>query len=89
MAIAPGAEDLPNPGPLTEGQRKLIKATVPVLEQHGDEITRVFYKEMLEANPILRNVFNHTKQQVRLVYGIEVVNVQSCLNCREGIKRRR
>lgn len=58
------ADNLPNPGPLTEAQRKLVKATVPVLEQHGDAITSLFYKQMLEANPELRNVFNHSKQQV-------------------------
>lgn len=58
-----GSDNLPNPGPLTEAQRKLVKATVPVLEAHGSEITRRFYKQMLEAHPELRNVFNHTKQQ--------------------------
>ena len=63
MAI-PSSDGLPNPGPLTEAQRKLVKATVPVLEAHGQAITRLFYKEMIEANPDLRNVFNHSKQQV-------------------------
>ncbi|KAI0085858.1 hemoglobin [Irpex rosettiformis] len=54
---------LPNPPPLTDHQKELIKATVPVLEQHGTEITKVFYKTMLGENPELRNVFNHSKQQ--------------------------
>ncbi|THG95969.1 hypothetical protein EW026_g5775 [Hermanssonia centrifuga] len=57
------SENLPSPGPLTEAQRKLVKATVPVLEAHGQEITSRFYKEMLEANPELGNVFNYSKQQ--------------------------
>ena len=58
---------LPSPKPLTDEQRKLVKATVPVLEQHGSAITRLFYKQMLEENPELRNIFNHTKQQVCIV----------------------
>ena len=62
---APGA-GLPNPGPLTEAQKKLVKSTAPVLEQHGETITKRFYKQMLEAHPELKNVFNHSKQQVRM-----------------------
>lgn len=61
---APGAS-LPNPGPLTEEQKKLVKSTAPILQQHGEAITRRFYKQMLEKNPDLKNVFNHSKQQVR------------------------
>lgn len=58
---------MPNPGPLSEAQKKLVKSTAPVLEQHGGEITKRFYKQMLEKNPELKNIFNHSKQQVRLV----------------------
>lgn len=61
QADAPGA-NLPNPG-LTDAQKKLVKSTAPVLEQHGGAITKLFYKQMLERNPDLRNVFNHSKQQ--------------------------
>ncbi|GJE89079.1 flavohemoglobin [Phanerochaete sordida] len=61
QAEAPGA-GLPNPG-LTEAQKKLVKSTAPVLEQHGGAITKLFYKQMLEHYPELRNVFNHSKQQ--------------------------
>ncbi|EKM52474.1 uncharacterized protein PHACADRAFT_260907 [Phanerochaete carnosa HHB-10118-sp] len=57
----PGA-NLPNPG-LTEAQKKLVKSTAPILEQHGEAITKLFYKQMLERNPELRNNFNHSKQQ--------------------------
>jgi nitric oxide dioxygenase len=53
---------LPHPGPLTDAQRKLIKATVPVLTQRGGEITRLFYESMLEAQPDLNNIFSHSKQ---------------------------
>ena len=58
------ASALPNPPPLTDHQKELVKATVPVLEQHGTEITKVFYKTMLDEHPELRNNFNHSKQQV-------------------------
>lgn len=60
----PGAS-LPNPGPLTEAQKQLVKSTAPILAQHGGEITKRFYKQMLDRNPVLKNVFNHSKQQVR------------------------
>ncbi|KAF1923135.1 flavohemo protein [Didymella exigua CBS 183.55] len=47
---------------LTPGQVQIIKATVPVLAQHGETITTKFYADMLEAHPELRNVFNTTHQ---------------------------
>lgn len=31
--------------------KELIKATVPALEAHGTEITRVFYRNMFAAHP--------------------------------------
>jgi nitric oxide dioxygenase len=48
--------------PLTSEQVQIIKATVPVLAQHGETITTKFYADMLEAHPELRNVFNNTHQ---------------------------
>lgn len=56
---------LPHPRPLTDAQRKLIKATVPILAQFGGDITRRFYQSMLEAQPDLNNIFSHSKQTVR------------------------
>lgn len=47
---------------LTPSQAAVIKATVPVLAQHGETITRKFYADMLAENPALRNVFNNTHQ---------------------------
>ena len=41
----------------------IIKATVPVLEQRGDEITKVFYQQMFKNHPELKNVFNQTNQR--------------------------
>lgn len=40
----------------------IIKSTVPVLEVHGLEITKTFYKNMLGENPALLNIFNHANQ---------------------------
>lgn len=43
---------------LSPEQIPLIKATVPVLQQHGETITTVFYNNMLNAHPELQTVFN-------------------------------
>ncbi|PKX93395.1 flavohemoprotein [Aspergillus novofumigatus IBT 16806] len=48
--------------PLTPEQVQIIKATVPVLTEHGTTITTVFYKNMLTAHPELNNVFNTAHQ---------------------------
>ncbi|KAB7670700.1 NO-inducible flavohemoprotein [Bacillus sp. B1-b2] len=40
-----------------------IKATVPVLEVYGTQITTVFYSNMFEAHPELLNIFNHANQK--------------------------
>ena len=42
---------------------EIIKSTVPVLEQHGESITTVFYKQMFEKHPELLNIFNHANQK--------------------------
>ncbi|KAH7136003.1 globin-like protein [Dendryphion nanum] len=47
---------------ITPEQAAIIKATVPVLAQHGMAITTKFYHDMLEANPALKNIFNQTHQ---------------------------
>ncbi|KAL2850690.1 globin-like protein [Aspergillus pseudoustus] len=43
---------------LSPEQVQLIKATVPVLQEHGVTITKVFYENMLNAHPELKVVFN-------------------------------
>ncbi|KAJ5499512.1 Globin [Penicillium expansum] len=50
-----------NPG-MTQDQIALIKATIPVLVEHGNTITTVFYRNMLEAHPELNTVFNTANQ---------------------------
>ncbi|KAF2264678.1 globin-like protein [Lojkania enalia] len=47
---------------LTREQVATIKATVPVLAQYGETITRKFYHDMLETHPELKNIFNNTHQ---------------------------
>ncbi|TDM03859.1 globin domain-containing protein [Macrococcus carouselicus] len=49
---------------LSQETREIIKATVPVLEQHGTEITSVFYAHMFEEHPELFNVFNKANQKL-------------------------
>lgn len=48
---------------LQEKTIAIIKATVPVLEVHGEAITRRFYERLFEAHPELLNVFNINNQR--------------------------
>src|SRR5215469_4027048 len=47
---------------LTDTQRDLIKATVPLLETGGEALTRYFYKIMLDGYPQVRPLFNQHHQ---------------------------
>ncbi|WP_342526992.1 NO-inducible flavohemoprotein [Chryseomicrobium sp. FSL W7-1435] len=42
--------------------KSIIKATAPVLAQHGTTITTEFYRSLFDAHPELLNVFNHANQ---------------------------
>lgn len=48
---------------LTPEQIALVKATVPVLREHGVALTKHFYARMLNGNPELRQVFNQGHQR--------------------------
>lgn len=48
---------------LTQSARDTIKATVPVLADHGGAIIVRFYQNMLDEHPELKNVFNMAHQQ--------------------------
>ncbi|QKX56946.1 uncharacterized protein TRUGW13939_04054 [Talaromyces rugulosus] len=48
---------------MTPEQIKIISQTVPVVQQFGETITTVFYKDMLNAHPELNSVFNSTHQK--------------------------
>lgn len=48
---------------LSDHQRATVSATVPALRAHGQEITRVFYRDMLGAHPELFDYFNPANQR--------------------------
>lgn len=48
---------------LSEASRTYIDASVPVLREHGEAITRRFYTRMFERHPELKNLFNMGNQQ--------------------------
>ncbi|SMN22367.1 similar to Saccharomyces cerevisiae YGR234W YHB1 Nitric oxide oxidoreductase, flavohemoglobin involved in nitric oxide detoxification [Maudiozyma saulgeensis] len=48
---------------LSPATRTIIKATVPILEQRGTEITTTFYKNMLSEHTELLNIFNRINQK--------------------------
>lgn len=48
---------------LTRHTKDIVKATAPVLAQHGYDIIKHFYRELLSAHPELKNVFNMRHQQ--------------------------
>lgn len=43
---------------------EIVKATVPVLEEHGTAITKVFYANMFVEHPELLDIFNETNQKL-------------------------
>ncbi|WP_226035274.1 NO-inducible flavohemoprotein [Aquibacillus saliphilus] len=48
---------------LDEKTISTVKATVPVLEVHGEEITSRFYQMLFENHPELKNIFNQSNQR--------------------------
>ena len=48
---------------MTTAEKELVKATVPVLKEHGVTLTKYFYNRMLNHNPELNNIFNRANQQ--------------------------
>lgn len=41
---------------------EIIKSTLPVVKEHGEAITKQFYKRMFKEHPELLNIFNQTHQ---------------------------
>jgi nitric oxide dioxygenase len=41
----------------------IIKSTVPVLAEHGLDITKAFYRRLFNEHPELKNVFNQSNQR--------------------------
>lgn len=48
---------------LSPNAHQMIHASVPVLREHGETITRRFYQRLFETNPDLKNIFNMGNQQ--------------------------
>jgi len=42
---------------------EIVKSTVPVLAEHGEAITRAFYKRLFIQHPEMKNIFNMTHQE--------------------------
>ena len=60
---------------MTQQQKNLILSTVPVLKEHGQELTKHFYNRMFTHNPELKNMFNmgnqqNSKQQTALAFAV-------------------
>ena len=47
---------------LTQKAKDIVKATAPVLAEHGPAIVKRFYKHLLLAHPELKNLFNMAHQ---------------------------
>jgi nitric oxide dioxygenase len=47
---------------LSQDQINIIKATVPVVGEHGWTVTNAFYQNLLNDAPQLNNLFNHANQ---------------------------
>lgn len=48
---------------LTADQMARVKATAPVLAEHGATIAKHFYRRMFDRHPELKNIFNQTRQK--------------------------
>ncbi|PMS33360.1 nitric oxide dioxygenase [Trinickia symbiotica] len=48
---------------LTQKTKDIVKATAPVLAEHGYPIIQRFYERLFEAHPELKNVFNMAHQE--------------------------
>ncbi|VUC33936.1 unnamed protein product [Clonostachys rosea] len=46
----------------TQAQIDIVKATIPILKEHGTTVTSTMYKNMIGNNPELRNVFSMRSQ---------------------------
>ena len=60
---------------LTQAQRAIITATVPILEQGGEALTRHFYQNLFRDHPEVLPYFNQAHQHS----GEQQANGQSLL----------
>ncbi len=47
---------------MNPNQKELIKATIPILRESGEDLTNYFYARMFKAQPELKNIFNMANQ---------------------------
>ncbi len=48
---------------LTNQMIQIVKSTVPIIKERGNEITSRFYELMFHHHPELKNIFNQTNQR--------------------------
>ena len=48
---------------LTPAQIAIVKSTAPIIKQHGQAVTSLFYRNLLSSNPSLQNYFSLRNQQ--------------------------
>lgn len=48
---------------LSYQQTKMVKSTIPMLQDHGEELASIFYRDMITAHPELNNYFNTANQK--------------------------
>lgn len=58
----PAVIEAPTEKGLTPAQIAIVKATAPVLKEHGTTITTVFYDNLITAHPELNNMFSKSSQ---------------------------
>lgn len=47
---------------LTPSESALVRGSIPILKEHGETITSLFYASLLQAHPSLHNLFNSANQ---------------------------
>jgi hypothetical protein len=49
---------------LDPAKLNIVKATLPAVLEHGEEITKRFYQRLLGNHPELKDLFNQTNQKI-------------------------
>ena len=48
---------------LNQDTIRIVKSTTPILQEHGETLTKHFYKRMFSHNPEVAPFFNHSNQE--------------------------
>ncbi len=57
-----GSMDTTTPPSLSDRTISIVKSTAPILQEHGETLTRHFYQRMFRENPEVAPLFNPTNQ---------------------------